>query len=71
MGDFDPSESMENAGILDVFLIFHTARLGQKIRRSPLSPPKRCCLIQYAESPVCDRAFDIIGFVKKCQNKFT
>ena len=35
--DFDPSESMENAGILDVFPIFHTARLGQKIRRSPLS----------------------------------
>ena len=34
---FDPSESMENAGILDVFPIFHTARLGQKIRRSPLS----------------------------------
>ena len=36
---FDTSESMENAGILDVFPIFHTARLGQKIRRSPLSPP--------------------------------
>src|SRR5574344_3099467 len=36
--DFDTSESMENAGILDVFPIFHTARLGQKIRRSPLSP---------------------------------
>ena len=30
--DFVPSESMENAGILDVFPIFHTARLGQKIR---------------------------------------
>ena len=36
--DFDTSESIENAGILDVFPIFHTARLGQKIRRSPLSP---------------------------------
>ena len=36
--DFDPSESMENAGILDVFPIFHTARLGQKIRRSPQLP---------------------------------
>ena len=35
---YDPSESMENAGILDVFTIFHTARLGQKIRRSPQSP---------------------------------
>ena len=38
MRDFDPSESMKNAGILDVFPIFHTARLGQKIRRSPQCP---------------------------------
>ena len=38
MRDFDPSESMENVGILDVFPIFHTARLGQKIRRSPQLP---------------------------------
>ena len=29
---------MENAGILDVFPIFHTARLGQKIRRIPQLP---------------------------------
>ena len=36
--NFDPSESMENAGILCVFPIFHTARLGQKIRRSPQLP---------------------------------
>ena len=36
--DFAPSESMENAGILCVFPIFHTARLGQKIRRSPQLP---------------------------------
>ena len=43
-GDFDPSEGIENAGILDVFPIFHTARLGQIIRRSPQLPPKRCCL---------------------------
>ena len=41
---FDTSESMKNAGILDVFPIFHTARLGQKIRRSLQLPPKRCCL---------------------------
>ena len=40
---FDPSESMKNAGILDVFPVFHTARLGQKIRRSLQLPPKRCC----------------------------
>ena len=42
---FDTSESMENAGILDVFPIFHTARLGKKIRRSPLSPPSGVALI--------------------------
>ena len=35
---FDPGESMENVGMLDVFPIFHTARLGQKIRRSPQLP---------------------------------
>ena len=34
--DFDTS--MKNAGILDVFPIFHTARLGQKIRRRPQFP---------------------------------
>ena len=44
--DFDTSERMENAGILDVFSIFHTARLGQKIRRSPLSPPSGVALSQ-------------------------
>ena len=36
--DFDTSESMKNAGILDVVPMFHTARLGQKIRRSPRFP---------------------------------
>ena len=46
---FDTSESMENAGILDVFPIFHTARLGQKIRRSPLSPPSGVAFV-YPES---------------------
>ena len=35
--DFGTSESMKNAGILDVFPVFHAARLGQKIRRSPQS----------------------------------
>ena len=35
---FGASESMKNAGILDVFPIFHTAQLGQKIRRSPQLP---------------------------------
>ena len=42
--DFGPSERMENAGILDVFPIFHTARLGQKIRRSPQLPPSGVAL---------------------------
>ena len=36
--DFGSSERVENAGILDVFPIFHTARLGQKIRRKPQLP---------------------------------
>ena len=36
--DFVSSESVENAGILDVFPIFHTARLEQKIPRKPKPP---------------------------------
>ena len=36
--DFVPRESVEKAGILDVFPFFHTAQLGQKIRRKPQSP---------------------------------
>ena len=48
--DFDPSESMENAGILDVFPIFHTARLGQKIRRSPQLPLCGVALESFRES---------------------
>ena len=42
---------MENAGILDVFPIFHTARLGQKIRRRAQLPPKRCCPKYFFFSP--------------------
>jgi hypothetical protein len=30
--DFEPNESLESEGILDVFLVFQTAQLGQKIR---------------------------------------
>ncbi len=30
--DFGSPESMENEGILDVFPVFHTAPVGQKIR---------------------------------------
>ncbi|MCI7018710.1 MAG: hypothetical protein MR913_02665 [Clostridiales bacterium] len=51
-GDFGPSESMENAGILDVFPIFHTARLGQKVRRSPQLPLCGVALIGYCHFPV-------------------
>ena len=52
---FDPSESMENAGILDVFPIFHTARLGQKIRRSPLSSLCGVALTQNIRTGRTDR----------------
>ena len=52
--DFDPSESMENAGILDVFPIFHTARLGQKIRRSPQLP---VCGVALRKRPYAARFF--------------
>ena len=43
--DFAPRESVEKAGILDVFPFFHTAQLGQKIRRKPQSPPSGVALI--------------------------
>ena len=43
--NFDTSESMKNAGILDVFSIFHTARLGQKIRRSLQLPSSGVALL--------------------------
>ena len=42
--DFVPGESVEKAGILDVFPFFHTAQLGQKIRRKPQSPPSGVAL---------------------------
>ena len=42
--DFVPRESVEKAGILDVFPFFHTAQLGQKIRRKPQSPPSGVAL---------------------------
>ena len=58
--DFDTSESMKNAGILDVFPIFYTARLGQKIRRSLQLPPKRCCL-NFAGSARADNSHGMHG----------
>ena len=36
--DFDPAESSGNVGILCVFPIFRTARMGQKARQSPQLP---------------------------------
>ena len=43
--DFGPAESSENAGILCVFPIFRTVRMGQKTRRSPQLPPSGVALI--------------------------
>ena len=56
---FDPSESMENAGILDVFPIFHAARLGAKDPPKPAAPIVRCCLSIFRKnfSPVEDALF--------------
>ena len=54
--DFVPSESMKNAGILDVFSIFHTARLEQKIRRSLQFPLCGVALISSAGILVQDKA---------------
>ena len=39
-----PRESVEKAGILDIFPFFHTAQLEQKIRRKPQSPPSGVAL---------------------------
>ena len=54
--DFDTSESMKNGGILDVFPIFQTARLGQKIRRNPQFPLCGVALISSAGILVQDKA---------------
>ena len=48
--DFVSSESVENVGILDVFPIFHTARLEQKIRRKPNSPS---CGVAVSKKDIC------------------
>ena len=41
--DFDPAESSGNAGILFVFPIFRTARMGAKGPPKPAAPIVRCC----------------------------
>ena len=54
--DFAPRESVEKAGILDVFPFFHTAQLGQKIRRKPQSPLCGVALVLLLERlPDCIR----------------
>ena len=42
--DFDTSERMENAGILDVFPIFSYCTIGTKDPPKPAVPTQRCCL---------------------------
>ena len=42
--DFDPSESMENAGILCVFPHFSYCTIGAKDPPKPAAPIVRCCL---------------------------
>ena len=42
--DFDTSESMKNVGILDVFPIFHTARLG---KRSAEACSSHCAVLPF------------------------
>ena len=58
---FDQSKSVENGGILDVFPIFHTARLGQMVCWSPQLPPKRCCLSWVASKATYCRWLGING----------
>ena len=42
--DFDASEGMKNAGILDVFPIFSYCTIGTKDLPKPAVPIVRCCL---------------------------
>ena len=55
--DFDTSESMKNAGILDVFPIFCTARLGAKDPPKPAVPMVRCCLRNYKAVSIASLRF--------------
>ena len=42
--DFSSAESLENRGILGVFPVFHTARMGEKARHPAADAIVRCCL---------------------------
>ena len=64
--DFVSSESGENGGILDVFPIFHTARLEQKIRRKPQLPLCGVALIVYHIARLAD-ALDHRGSLGACK----
>ena len=54
--NFDPAESSGNAGILCVFPIFRTARMGQKARQSPQLP---LCGVALKVIPETNRLRDI------------
>ena len=58
MRDFGTSESVENAGILDVFPIFHTARLGQKIHCSAADNLFRDSLDNLSKAATAAHRFD-------------
>ena len=57
--DFAPGESMKNAGILYVFPIFYTARLEQKIRRSPQHPLRGVALEATEKRPAKASRFGV------------
>ena len=56
MREFDTSESMKNAGILDVFPIFCTA-IGAKDSPKPAVPIVRCCLRNYKAVSIASLRF--------------
>ena len=68
--DFVPRESVEKAGILDVFPFFHTAQLGQKIRRKPQSPPSGVALYLHEEIVRCPPGVASTHKRSPCDNHF-
>ena len=47
--DFSSAESLENRGILGVFPVFQTARMGENPRHPATDPIVRCCLSKNPE----------------------
>ena len=68
--DFAPGESLESAGILDVFPTFQTARVGQKIRRRPQLPLCGVAL-KVDVSEIIDTRYKIKGKGTKPKNEST